>query len=379
MLNAQTNGKPTSVLYRAVFNSSDKYPELMIDGNNAKFTDSGLVVTQGKSIQLNKFYSLGERLVRYHLRFSQDSKMLFESSTGDFKMVIDVPAQTLAVETKPTNWKKTTIIPSHDYLVEIRREYQLTAIRISDLVTGNVDELDIHGDGSGGVGAGAVGPHINIIHQWDKYCFGVLNGGAVTVRQLCVQSLESDLRLLMYGDSQTQPEGYFPAKDFALSWTQLVMQHVKGNAISSGRGSGNIVDVLERIRNELPFVKAKYVMVTIGANGANTEANLSELVEYIRSQGSIPILNNIASNEHGTQIEINKLIDKVRRKYRINGCRFDVATSVNRDGIEVDTTTMWHEDYSAVNDWGHIWHHPNVKGSQLMYLQTLVDIPEIYD
>lgn len=351
----------------------------MIDGNNAKFTDSGLVVTQGKSIQLNKFYSLGERLVRYHLRFSQDSKMLFESSTGDFKMVIDVPAQTLAVETKPTNWKKTTIIPSHDYLVEIRREYQLTAIRISDLVTGNVDELDIHGDGSGGVGAGAVGPHINIIHQWDKYCFGVLNGGAVTVRQLCVQSLESDLRLLMYGDSQTQPEGYFPAKDFALSWTQLVMQHVKGNAISSGRGSGNIVDVLERIRNELPFVKAKYVMVTIGANGANTEANLSELVEYIRSQGSIPILNNIASNEHGTQIEINKLIDKVRRKYRINGCRFDVATSVNRDGIEVDTTTMWHEDYSAVNDWGHIWHHPNVKGSQLMYLQTLVDIPEIYD
>lgn len=199
------------------------------------------------------------------------------------------------------------------------------------------------------------------------------------VRQLCVQSLESDLKLLMYGDSQTQPEGYFPAKDFALSWTQLVMRHVKGNAISSGRGSGNIVDVLERIRNELPFVKAKYVMVSIGANGGSTEANLSELVEYIRSQGSIPILNNIAGNERGTQIEINKLIDKVRRKYRINGCRFDVATSINRDGIEVDTTTMWHEDYSAVNDWGHIWHHPNLKGSQLMYLQTLVDIPEIYD
>jgi lysophospholipase L1-like esterase len=376
----QVPAKASSVLYRAVFNSRDKYPELLLNGNNARFTDTGLVIPgKGKSIQLDKFYSLGERLVRYHLRFSPDTKMIFESNTGDFRLVIDVAAQTATVETKPVNRKKISIDPAHDQLVEISRDYLVTGIRISDLVTGETDQMNIQGDGSGGVGEGAVGPHTNIIHQWDKYCFGLMDGGPVTVRQVCVQAPASNLTLLLYGDSQTQPEGYFPKKDFPLSWTQLVMQHVNGKAISSGRGSGNIVDVLERIKNELPFLKATYVMVTIGANGGNTEANLSELVEYIRSQGSIPILNNIACNEHGTQVEINRLIDKVRRKYKLNGCRFDIATSLNRDGKEVDKTMMWHEDYSAVNDWGHFWHHPNVKGSRLMYLQTLIDVPEIYD
>src|SRR3546814_1832044 len=63
-------------------------------------------------------------------------------------------------------------------------------------------------------------------------------------------------------------------------------------------------------------------MVTIGTNGGNTEENLSELVEYIQSQGAIPILNNIPCNESGTQIPINAVIEKVRQKYGINGCKF---------------------------------------------------------
>jgi hypothetical protein len=132
---------------------------------------------------------------------------------------------------------------------------------------------------------------------------------------------------------------------------------------------------MERIKNELPYVKAKYVMVTIGTNGGNTEENLSELVEYIVSQGSIPILNNIPSNESGSQVPINIQIEKVRQKYGIKGCKFDLATSLNHEGKQVDNTTMWFEDY----DWGKIYHHPNVKGSLQMYTRTLIDVPEIYE
>ncbi len=73
--------------------------------------------------------------------------------------------------------------------------------------------------------------------------------------------------------------------------------------MSSGRGGTTIKELTERIKNELPFLKAKYVMVTIGTNGGNTEKNLSELVEYIISTKSIPILNNIPSNESGTQVK----------------------------------------------------------------------------
>jgi hypothetical protein len=145
--------------------------------------------------------------------------------------------------------------------------------------------------------------------------------------------------------------------------------------MSSGRGGTTIKELLERIKNELPYIKANYVMVTIGTNGGNTEENLSELIEYILANGSVPILNNIPCNESGTQAKENALIEKIRHKYHIKGCRFDLATSLAHDGKEVDTSAMYFEDYN----WGKIYHHPNVKGSLLMFTRTLVDIHGIYD
>ena len=71
------------------------------------------------------------------------------------------------------------------------------------------------------------------------------------------------------------------------------------------------------------------------------------------------------------------MIEKVRRKYKINGCRFDLATSLNHDGLEVDKSTMYYEDYSG--SYGQIYHHPNVNGSKRMFIRTLIDIPEIYE
>lgn len=370
----------TTVLYRRVLNNTDKYPELSLNGVVCNFTQQGLVITGTKNIvQLNKYYSLGERLVRYHVRFAASTKAVFQSSTGDFKVVVDVAAQKATIETKPAVWKHVTIHAANEYMVEIQRLYQQSKLILTDLVTGEQQVLEINGDGSGGVGKGATGSETGMASQWDYYCFGLLEGEPLTIKQICVQAMECDLSVLIYGDSISQPEGYFPAKDFPFSWTQLIMKGVKGRTISSGRGGCTINEVLERIKNELPYLKAKYVMVTIGTNGGNTEQNLSELIEYIQKNGSIPILNNIPSNEHATQVEANILIEKVRKRYGINGCRFDLPTSLGRDGKQVDTTTMWHEDYTAINNWGHYYHHPNVKGSRLMYLQTLIDVPEIYE
>ena len=147
--------------------------------------------------------------------------------------------------------------------------------------------------------------------------------------------------------------------------------------MSSGRGGGTIITVLEFIKNELPFIKAEYVLVTIGTNGGNTEENLTELVRYIKSRGCIPILNNIPCNESGTQISNNQLIEKVRQKENINGAKFDLATSLKGDGKEVDKSLMFWEDYTGSYGW-QIYHHPNALGGKKMFEQTLKDIPEIY-
>ncbi|MGJ7032654.1 SGNH/GDSL hydrolase family protein [Niabella hirudinis] len=365
----------TVVLYNQVFDTTGRYPELVLP--DARYTPSGIQMrVRGQLARLNKYYSLAERLVRYRVRFSADAKGVFQSDQGDFKAFVDMSRKTISIQTNPVIQKKAAFLdPQHDYLVEVHRSYQTVMLRLIDLHTGSADSISATTDGTGGVRAGAVGRGFFAGLQHDYYCFGLAAGSGMYIQQMTVLSKACNLLLLIYGDSITEPEGYFPRADFAESWTQLIRKQAHGRVITSGRGGTTINELLNRIKNELPFIKAKYVMITIGTNGGNTEQNLSALVEYIQSQGSIPVLNNIPANESGSQVPVNALIEKIRQKYKIKGARFDRATSLNFDGIAVDKTTMWHEDY----DFGQIYHHPNIKGSRLMFLQTLTDIPEIYE
>lgn len=368
---------PINTLYNKSYNNTNRFPELINSGIAHQFTPNGLVITGNNGvIKLDKYYSLAERLVRYHVKFSADAKAVFQSDKGDFKAYVDMSANKITIATNPVTERAVSFLnPAHEYLIEVHRQYQTSSLRIVDLFTGESAEISATMNGEGGHGKGAIGGGFQVGRQYDYYCFGLVSGSALTVKQLCVLSKETNLTLLIYGDSITEPEGYFPTNDFPNSWTQLIMKNINGNSMSSGRGGTTIKELMERTKNELPYVKAKYVMITIGTNGGNTEKNLSELIEYIVSQQSIPILNNIPSNESGTQIPENILIRKIRKKYNIKGCLFDLATSINHDGKLVDTTTMYFEDY----DWGKIYHHPNVKGSLQMFTRTLIDVPEIYE
>ncbi|MDR1156483.1 MAG: Ig-like domain-containing protein [Bacteroidales bacterium] len=372
---------PATVLYHRTPTDMDAYPELSGGDVVGQYEAQGLNITKNTSlVRLDKFYALGRRLVRYRVRFSADAKAVFRTDQdGDFEAYVDVPGKQISIATRPATPAKTIdfLTPEHEYAIEVVRSYQQHKIRITDLTTGQTDELSATHDGAGGVGQGAVQPGFYAGGQHDYYCFGLQSGTSMLVRQISVQALECDFWLMIYGDSISEPEGYFPTADYPQSWTQRVMNRVNGRAVSSGRGGGNINDLTNRIKNELPFVKSKYVMVTIGTNGGNTEAKLSALVEYIQSQGSIPLLNNIPCNESGTQIADNQLIDWIRQKYGIKGCRFDLATSLNGDGQQVDQRLMYWENYT--NGWGEIYHHPNEKGGQKMFERTLIDLPELYE
>ncbi|MDR0713407.1 MAG: glycosyl hydrolase [Bacteroidales bacterium] len=366
-----------TVLYEKNFNSVP-VSDLLLNGAGS-YTAEGLNITQkGNIVKLNKFYALAERMVQYKVKFSTDAKAVFKSSEGDFNAYIDVPNRRISIATNPATEKTVDFLQGdRAYTVEIYHVYQQAKVRIVDEQTGEEAEITAVHDGQGGVGQGALQAGFSVGMQWDHYCFGLVSGTSVLVKQMSVYALKGNVKLLVYGDSITQPEGYFPTADFPLSWTQRLIGRLNGNAVSSGRSGGNINTVLEYIRNELPFVKAQYVMVTIGTNGGNTEANLSELVEYIQSQGAIPILNNIPCNESGTQVAVNAVIEQVRRKYGVKGCKFDLVTSLAGDGREVDKTTMYWENYT--NGWGEIYHHPNEKGGQKMFERTLIDLPELYE
>ncbi|HRP54662.1 SGNH/GDSL hydrolase family protein [Agriterribacter sp.] len=368
-----------AVLFEKYLNNSSSIPELLLNGAGV-YTAEGLNITvKNNLVKLNKFYAVAERKIRYRVKFSADAKAVFRSSEGDFSACVDVPNKRISIATNPAKEKAVGFLQANrEYLVEVYHIYQQAKIRIVDELTGEAAEVIAINDGQGGAGQGALQTGFSVGMQWDYYCFALTGGSSMLVKHIIVTALKKKVKLLMYGDSITQPEGYFPTSDFSQAWTQRIIRKMAGNAMSSGRGGAQIDMVLDYIKNELPFIEAKYVMVTIGTNGGNTTAKLTQLVNYIKSQGAIPVLNNIPGNESGTHVTENLIIDQVRRTSGVKGCRFDLATSLPGDGKEVDKSMMYWEDYTGSYGW-QIYHHPNEKGGKKMFERTLADMPELYE
>lgn len=371
--------KGSVVLFDESLDNNHSIPELILNGAG-KYSADGLDITHAENIvRLNKFYAIAERKVQYRVKFSGDAKAVFSSSQGDFKSYIDVENKCISIATNPVKKKEVNFLQEgHEYLIEIYHIYQRAKLRVEDIKTGESAEIVAINDGQGGVGKGASQIGFSVGMQWDYYCFGLISGTSIQIQEIKVLALKKKVKLLIYGDSITQPEAYFSTENFPKAWTQRIINRLNGNAMSSGRGGARIDMILKYIKNELPFIEAKYVMVTIGTNGGNTEAKLMQLVNYIQSQGAIPILNNIPCNESGTQVKENKLIELVRTKSGVKGCKFDIATSLSGDGKKVNKSLMFWEDYSGSYGW-QIYHHPNGKGGKLMFERTLTDIPEIYN
>ncbi|WP_162817887.1 Ig-like domain-containing protein [Niabella yanshanensis] len=377
----KVNGPDTDKKLAVLFDrslSNTPQAELILNGV-ANYTKQGLNITgTASTVKLDKFYAIAERKVQYHIRLSADAKAIFHSSEKDFKAYVDVVNKKISIATSPVTEKKVDFLKAdQDYIIEIYHVYQQARLRITDMKTKQQAEVSAVNDGQGGTGKGVLQPGFAVGMQWDYYCFGLSSGTSMLVKRIAVSALKKKVKLLLYGDSITQPEGYFLSKDFHLAWTQQVINKLSGNAMSSGRGGAQIDMVMNYIKNELPFIETEYVMVTIGTNGGNTEAKLKDLVSYIKANGAIPILNNIPSNESGTQVAVNDLLAKVRNDMNIKGCRFDLPTSIDGDGKVVDKSTMYWEDYSGSYGW-QIYHHPNEIGGVKMFQQTLIDLPVLY-
>ena len=198
------------------------------------------------------------------------------------------------------------------------------------------------------------------------------------ISQILITAPKCDI--LCYGDSITEPEAYWPLNQFKYSWTQLLKKMCgRKKVVTSGRSGTGLSEISQRIQNELPFVKPKYCMITIGTNGSWTVADMETLITYIKGLDVIPILNHIPCYDNNGDttgfITINANVDTVRSDENIKGCDFDKATSIDNDGETFDETTMWLETYSDNTTYKH---HPNVKGSQRMIARMLIDIPEIF-
>lgn len=362
------------------------YDKQLTNGSASDFTGTFSVVTGGFSITdkaiLGKFYSIENRTVTYLCKVSSDSKVAFitapytDVSTVDASLVVDVANKTVKLNSFETE-ACSFLAANHVLAVEMSKHYQKFGIRITDMITGDVFEKEYVNNGSGGAGSGALNPANNVPMQYDYYGCKKVSGTAVLLMRMTVKCDVADV--ICYGDSITEQEAYYPTNMFENGWTQMLINASSQKVATSGRSGTSVSKITERIKNELPYIPAKFCMVTIGTNGGNTEENLTELVEYIKSLGVVPILNHIPCyNNNGDTTgfrTVNAMIDTVRANTGVKGCNFDLPTSLAYDGQNVNTNMMFLETYSGGATY---YHHPNEKGSAAMLAQLRIDVPEVF-
>ena len=212
----------------------------------AEYREDGLLVNSAATlVRLNRFYALGTRLVRYRVRFSGNAVGLFQSSEKDFTLKVGVARKKMEILTSPVTSVDVPFLSSlKDFDIEIIHEYQKATVRILDAERTDSVEVTLVNDGAGGVGQGVVNPNpFTVGPGWDYYCFGIESGSSMLVKRITVEAPKRSVRLLIYGDSITQPETYYPTSLFSSAWTQLIIDRLGGDAISSGRGGCTINEV----------------------------------------------------------------------------------------------------------------------------------------
>lgn len=380
-LEKYSNNKGRCVLYNAKLTSENS--DLVL--GTQTFDSYGLVVnTTSGAFRLNKYYAIEERTVTYVVKFSSDCFASFKSYLAysvdpSTNFVIDIPTRNTGLMEGGLPTVRCGLLSNynHEFAISIKKYYMNYIVEIRDLNSGAYWKQTFTRNGQGGAGQGAIGTLINVPMQWDMYGFQVTNG-SMSVSQIIITAPKCDI--LLYGDSITEPEAYYPLNQFPYSWTQL-LRKVAGRkkVVTSGRSGTVITQIMQRIANELPFIKPKYCMITIGTNGLSTFAELTELIQYIKSCDAIPILNHIPCyNNNGNTtgfITANQIIDQIRQSENIKGADLDKATSINNDGQTLDETTMWLETYSDNSTYRH---HPNMKGSERIITRILIDVPEIF-
>lgn len=386
-----------TVLYSFEPSSENTTGEIISEGAGAYTPDGLLVNVPGRTVRLDRFYALAERMGRYVMVPSDDAVIRFAAiedlhypagrwtrEKEDFKAVLNVPEKTVKICSSPE--EIVAEVPflegGRSYAIEITNRYQESTVTVIDGRTGRkVSVSGVH-DGYGGEGRGKVQEGFKVGMHRDNYCFTLESGESVLLRKISVYSLKNDLQAMIYGASVHQPEAYYPTADFPRAWTQQMISAMDGRAVSSGRGGCNLEDMFRFMKNELPYIRTKYVIFPVNANGSVSDEKLNEIIDYIESFGAIPILDNVNCNESGTQVAASQQADRIREARGLKGCRFDLATSLAGDGLEVDKSMMYWEDYenapAPLTGW-QIYHHPNVLGSDAMFRRTLIDIPEIYE
>ena len=249
-----------------------------------------------------------------------------------------------------------TLVQNRPYRLEIKKVDKDMIFTIFDLISGATDSLTISG---GTVGIPVAG-----------YAFGKAGVFAVA-GSIGVSSLENKIVIkeepivIFSGDSITEGYGVLSTDNYA--YKALALLDNKG--LNSSQSSCTSLDVIERITEEKDFFKPKYWHVLIGTNESNMatwSANITTINNLLKNAGITPIFGCLPANIQNTAQVSTWNAELLSKGYRV--VRYDLATTTNNDGVNIDTTKFLSDQ-----------RHPNALGGQAMFDRLKLDAPELFD
>lgn len=171
---------------------------------------------------------------------------------------------------------------------------------------------------------------------------------------------------LIIGDSITEGLGLGTNVSLTNRYSaQLRDKYYDGNCVISGSMGETSAQLLDRLNAFFRMgYRPKNVIVTIGTNDRNNyqdwEKNIKMIYKLIAENGATPIISCPPIPLNGIEGVIKMRNFILTQKWKT--IRFDLATSLNRDGSTHDSSNFT----DGI--------HPNVSGSNKMYRQATVDL-----
>lgn len=255
-----------------------------------------------------------------------------------------------------------TIENGHIYLLEAIKSFRNNTFIITDEQTGATASVETSSVLDSGNGLVRQQNEFKGGRQNNVFGFRRISGKSPFIKNTeIVATVSPEPLMYIIGNSITEGDHIRETARYG----QVMASWLNGTTVFSGESGSTIEGVIDRITNEIPFIRPKFVMVTIGTNRPNTRDELVELIELIRKHGSIPIINHIPVTSDGGSYNTNEIIAVVCEEMNVASCRFDLATAKD-DNLHEQASWLFQSD--------HI--HPTIEG-HLAMAKRLFDIPGI--
>lgn len=251
------------------------------------------------------------------------------------------------------------ITRGQEYLIEVRKTGWKHTFSITNIMTGESNEVmfdnAVPGNSGSYCGKGWGSPGV------------ICLSGQVTFKNLIYNVANfKNPKAIIIGDSITEGTNMGANTEIRYRYASLIRDNIyNGKALICGRGGDTSSGVIERLNTlySLGF-SAPITIITIGTNErgsvSNWKTNIDSIVALVEAHNSIPVIC-VPPACSSSFSAIQEMRDYILEK-NYNTIRFDISTTVNRDGKTCDTSLFT----DGV--------HPNKEGGIRMYNQAKIEL-----